>query len=260
MNILFGLDDIVGYYSGDKERYPTVYILENYVEQVPNPDSRVGLARRRDALGLNRATLRWQLSELDKIGIRTAHQVIAAEVGRTGFGRMRIEMPEEEEVLLAGAEGGPHHMGTTRMHDDPRRGVVDADCRIHGLKNAYIAGSSVFPTGGYINPTLTIVEVDHAMPLSSPLSRRWGLAAVATFTIAGLARLGVPFARPAPKSPEPLSSVLQRLEPSRNSARSVGRVYLAQRPRGNETPGLTRSAWTGRRSPLTVSRPGPGVR
>ena len=50
-------------------------------------------------------------------------------------------------------------MGTTRMHVDPAQGVVDADCRVHGIENLFIAGSSVFPTGGYANPTLTIVAL-----------------------------------------------------------------------------------------------------
>jgi len=55
--------------------------------------------------------------------------------------------------------GGFHHLGTTRMAADPRAGVVDADCRVHGVANLYIAGSSVFPTGGCANPTLTIVAL-----------------------------------------------------------------------------------------------------
>ncbi|MEM7045156.1 MAG: GMC family oxidoreductase, partial [Pseudomonadota bacterium] len=53
--------------------------------------------------------------------------------------------------------GGHHHMGTTRMHDDPKRGVVDADARVHGIKNLYMAGSSIFPTVGSANPTLTLL-------------------------------------------------------------------------------------------------------
>ena len=56
-------------------------------------------------------------------------------------------------------EGGKHHMGTTRMHADPKQGVVDPDCRIHGLANLYVAGSSVFPTVGYANPTFTVVAL-----------------------------------------------------------------------------------------------------
>ena len=50
-------------------------------------------------------------------------------------------------------------MGTTRMHADPRQGVVDADCRVHGVANLFVAGSSVFPTGGSANPTLTIIAL-----------------------------------------------------------------------------------------------------
>jgi choline dehydrogenase-like flavoprotein len=50
-------------------------------------------------------------------------------------------------------------MGTTRMHPDPRQGVVDANCRVHGLHNLFIAGASVFPTGGAANPTLTLIAL-----------------------------------------------------------------------------------------------------
>jgi choline dehydrogenase-like flavoprotein len=144
----------------------------NYVEQTPNPDSRIGLAQERDALGLNRATVDWRLTELDKIGIRKALKVIADEIGRSGFGRMRIDLSEHQDVILEGADGGAHHLGTTRMHDDPRHGVVDADCRMHDLANCFIAGSSTFPCGGYENPTLTIVAMairlgDHLKALMS---------------------------------------------------------------------------------------------
>jgi choline dehydrogenase-like flavoprotein len=52
-----------------------------------------------------------------------------------------------------------HLMGTTRMHASARQGVVDADCRVHGVANLFVAGSSVFATGGYVNPTLTIVAL-----------------------------------------------------------------------------------------------------
>jgi choline dehydrogenase-like flavoprotein len=72
---------------------------------------------------------------------------------------MFVEVPEDDTEILAGADGIGHHMGTTRMHDDPRLGVVDRHCRVHGLANLFIAGSSVFPTGGYANPTLTIVAL-----------------------------------------------------------------------------------------------------
>ena len=135
------------------------YRLNNYVEQTPNPESRVTLYDEKDALGLRRVRLKWQLSELDRYGIRRAHELLALEVGRSGFGRLRFELPEHEEEILHGGGGGNHHMGTTRMSGDPKTGVVDADCRLYDLHNFYVAGSSVFPTGGFSNPTLTIVAL-----------------------------------------------------------------------------------------------------
>lgn len=61
-------------------------------------------------------------------------------------------------------------MGTTRMSADPRRGVVDADCRVHSVENLYVAGSSVFATSGYVNPTFTIVTL--ALRLADTLAKR----------------------------------------------------------------------------------------
>ena len=52
-----------------------------------------------------------------------------------------------------------HQWGTTRMHDSPRHGVVDRDCKIHGMTNLYVAGSSVLPTYGANFPTFTIAAL-----------------------------------------------------------------------------------------------------
>jgi choline dehydrogenase-like flavoprotein len=137
-------------------------------EQAPNPASRVTLAHERDALGLRRVQLDWQLTDLDKRTVDALTRTLGAEVARLNLGRVRLA-----DWLLDGTpawppdmHGGAHHLGTTRMTADPRDGVVDADCRVHGVGNLYIAGSSVFATGGCANPTLTIVAlalrfVDH---------------------------------------------------------------------------------------------------
>lgn len=144
----------------DKDGAPLVYGFLNNVEQVPNPESRVILNDQKDALGQNRVSLNWQLSNIDREGIVRAQQLIAQEVGRTGIGRMNVYVPDDdEERILETANGGAHHMGTTRMHTDPKQGVVDSNSRIHGLENIYIAGSSIFPTAGYPNPTLTITAL-----------------------------------------------------------------------------------------------------
>jgi choline dehydrogenase-like flavoprotein len=79
--------------------------------------------------------------------------------------------PDSSE-LPRDVAGGWHHMGTTRMSDDPKRGVVDADCRVHGLSNLFVAGSSVFPTAGSGTPTLTLVAL--ALRLADTLRRSLG--------------------------------------------------------------------------------------
>jgi choline dehydrogenase-like flavoprotein len=84
-----------------------------------------------------------------------AHELLDEGLRRTGIGHVDRTGLDESSTL----ESGRHHMGTTRMHCDPRRGVVDENCRVHGLGNLFIAGSSVFPTAGYANPTLTIVAL-----------------------------------------------------------------------------------------------------
>jgi choline dehydrogenase-like flavoprotein len=58
-------------------------------------------------------------------------------------------------------------MGTTRMNGDPKLGVVDTDCKVHGVDNLFVAGSSVFPTSGAANPTYTILAL--ALRLSEHL-------------------------------------------------------------------------------------------
>ena len=137
---------------------PPGYSLQSIVEQAPNPDSRVLLAEEVDALGMPRVRLDWRLGALESHSLRRAYEWLGRELGRTGIGRVSFSLPEGDawsELI----EWGFHHMGTTRMHSDPRRGVVDPDCRVHGVPNLYVAGSSVFPTSGAANPTLTIVAL-----------------------------------------------------------------------------------------------------
>ncbi|MGE0744772.1 MAG: GMC oxidoreductase [Rhodospirillales bacterium] len=161
-------DEVIGYLMG------TIgfggYYLRNYFEPMPNRDSRVVLSDRRDPLGQPRATVDWRLSPADFETLRTAHAVIATSLQRAGFGALRSPLLTDPSGRLDHATGGCHHCGTTRMSDDPRRGVVDADGRVHGLDNLYCAGSSVFPTVGYANPTLTIVAL--AIRLADHLKRQ----------------------------------------------------------------------------------------
>jgi len=104
--------------------------------------------------------------------LRRAVDTVAQEFGRLGLGRVRLNPLPNGNALPEAIQGSRHHMGTTRMADDPRLGVVDAQCRVHGVANLYIAGSSVFPTCGFANPTLTIVAL--ALRLADELPKRIG--------------------------------------------------------------------------------------
>jgi choline dehydrogenase-like flavoprotein len=135
------------------------FFFMNECEQAPNAASRVRLDEDRDALGVPRVKLEWRLSNLDRESLRRGHELLAHALGRAGLGRFQVMLDAEDLSWPAGMTGGRHHMGTTRMHASPQHGVVDPDARVHGVANLYVAGSSVFPTSGASNPTLTIVAL-----------------------------------------------------------------------------------------------------
>jgi choline dehydrogenase-like flavoprotein len=129
------------------------------IEPTPSPESRVRLGGATDRWGVPRPEVHWRLNQRDRIGYERLLQALRTELPRVGIGRLVEHGGREPDGWAGGMIGGKHHMGTTRMHEDPRQGVVDADCRVHGMTNLFLAGSSVFPTGGYANPTLTIAAL-----------------------------------------------------------------------------------------------------
>jgi len=142
-------------------RRPSVVEVFAQTEQAPNPDSRVTLSEDRDALGMPRVRLDWRLSPIDRESIRINQEILGRAMEQAGIGRVEHArwLESEEEDWGADLGGGHHHMGTTRMSDDPTRGVVDRWGRVHGMENLYVAGPSVFPTGGFANPVLTVVAL-----------------------------------------------------------------------------------------------------
>ncbi len=132
------------------------------VEPAPNPDSRVSLsATKRDALGMPRVEVDWRIDALSRHTADRTLALVAQELKLAGV----AEVDTGPSMLAEGwpdsweHEGTWHHMGTTRMHADESQGVVDADCRVHGMANLYIAGSSVFPTAGANFPTITLTAL-----------------------------------------------------------------------------------------------------
>lgn len=141
----------------DRER-PDHLRVQLMAEQVPNARSRIRLSNhQRDALGLRRCILNWELHEVDYHTLRTAAELAAGQFAHAGVGR--ISSTTHGGSTPYAFHGGHHHMGTARMSEDPARGVVDANGLVHDVENLYIASSATFPTVGFANPTLTIVAM-----------------------------------------------------------------------------------------------------
>ncbi len=156
------------------------------VEPAPNPDSRITLsASRRDALGLPRVEVDWRIDSLSRHTADRTLALVAQELRLGGVAEVDTGPPMLSNGWPSSweREGTWHHMGTTRMHVNERQGVVNADCRVHGIANLYIAGSSVFPTAGANFPTITLTALalrladhlheqlkrDQRPPLADPL-------------------------------------------------------------------------------------------
>lgn len=161
-----------------ERKFPTVivrstaghYSLDFHAEQQPNPSSRITLTPERDALGTPRLLVDWHYTEGDIHTVRTAVSLLAADLRDCGVGVFEYDPGSIElEMTRYGAYGG-HHLGTARMGTDPRASVIDADCRVHGIDNLYIAGGAVFPTSSQANPTLTVVAL--ALRLAAHLRAR----------------------------------------------------------------------------------------
>lgn len=153
-------------------------------EQCPDPDSRVRLGNRLDRLGLPITQMDWRIHPLERETMAALATTISSEFQRLGLPGVEvapwIKEGRHEGVVLV---DNCHPTGTTRMAVDPRHGVVDANCRVHGLENLYVAGSSVFPTNGHANPTLMIAAFalrlgEHLREVLSPRNATWPAAAV----------------------------------------------------------------------------------
>lgn len=136
-------------------------------EQTPHRDNRVMLGTEKDRFGARRIKIDWTWRQQDTDAIVRAQDFMAAELKRAGIGEWRILRDKGEPVLKSASTG--HFMGATRMSRDPKGGVVDTNCRVHGTQNLFVASSSVFPTGGYANPTLSIMAL--AIRLAEYLSQ-----------------------------------------------------------------------------------------
>ncbi len=142
-------------------------VMVEQLEQVPQADSRMTLGHERDRMGRRRLRLDWRVSGDTLRTQRRFHRLLADRVEQQGTGR--LDSPLLTDPAFKPLYGdAAHPMGSTRMSSSPETGVVNRDLRTHAIANLYVAGSSVFPTGGHANPTLSIVAL--ALRLASHLA------------------------------------------------------------------------------------------
>jgi choline dehydrogenase-like flavoprotein len=131
-------------------------------EQEPDPESRILLSAERDALGMPQAVIEWRVNDLPRRTILEHLRAVEREFDRLGLAGLdtsKFQGLREQAGWINHMHDAYHHMGTTRMSDDPSQGVVDRHCRVHGVRNLYIGSSAVFPTSGHSNPTLTLIAL-----------------------------------------------------------------------------------------------------
>ncbi len=130
--------------------------LGSSIEQVPRRENRVKLVSDKDELGMPRIELHWSLDDREEDTYLRGRRILLEELDRHLPG-LSANAKDDQEQWPDSIIGTWHHAGTTRMHEDHKKGVVDADARVHGIGNLFIASSSVFPTSGATSPTQTIV-------------------------------------------------------------------------------------------------------
>ena len=184
-NIIFGVPDLV-HFGADwltrrtlaTRKLPSIFLyrkdgrypLEFNAEHMPNSDSRVLLGSDTDALGMPRLVVQWRFRDAELHSICRAYRVLASVIAKSGLGEVQLDPDLLASVQHALVPQGGHHIGTVRMSADASTGVVDTNGEVWGTRGLFIAGTSIFPSSGFANPTLTAIAL--AFRLAEHLTRR----------------------------------------------------------------------------------------
>lgn len=164
LRVGLGIGDVAHAFGRKRAGEPVVGTdhvdVVGFFEQAPNRDSRITLGRGIDALGQRKVCVDWRLTALDWHTYRVVAQIAGGELSRACRERFQpAPWLEPGSGVVPPLRGTSHHLGTTRMSDDPATGVVDRHCKVHGIDNLHVVGSSVFPAAGWAFPTFTIVAL-----------------------------------------------------------------------------------------------------
>jgi choline dehydrogenase-like flavoprotein len=134
--------------------------VDAITEQRPDPASRITLSERKDRFGVPLARVDWRVGDDERRTIVRIADMVSDAFGRAGLPKPVLEgWVANKRLSDAMIIDMAHTLGTTRMSESPSSGVVDASCRVHGVRGLYVAGGSVFPTSGHANPTLMILAL-----------------------------------------------------------------------------------------------------
>jgi choline dehydrogenase-like flavoprotein len=134
-------------------------VVDGITEQCPNPESWITLSDKNDALGVPIARVDWRICQAARRSLIRLGHLLATELPRAGLPAPLLEewvmkdRPQDSVIIDMG------HLRAQRecRSNDPKSGVVDANCQVHGIARLYVSGASVFPTCGNTNPTLMIL-------------------------------------------------------------------------------------------------------
>lgn len=161
-NLLKGSPEIAQAVYYEAFRKPDAFALYTQCESTPNPDSRVTVDfQNLDAVGLPRVVVDWRLNLRDKESLVRSQEILGDRLEETGLGHLEPAeaFRDDGPDWGLGLRGGHHQMGTTRMAESAKQGVVDVNCMVHGVDGLFVAGQSVFPTVGFANPLFTAVAL-----------------------------------------------------------------------------------------------------
>ena len=157
LQIPYNRDSGGWYEAPHRDQFFKVIDLYQIAEQSPDPDNRITLSSERDATGMRRPTVHFRWRDHDIRSALGSQEIVKNALEEAGIGRVLME--RRDGMPLVTQMTAHHPAGTTRMADEPTEGVVDRNCRVHGVDNLYVASSAVFTTGGCAPPTLTIVAL-----------------------------------------------------------------------------------------------------
>lgn len=133
-------------------RYVSAWHVNFDSDQIPNSDSKLKLSGKLGLDGRPQIEIQHKISDVDWFNI----EKVQLQLQRRAPERGLEFIPNSVFDLKRSIRGQSHHLGSLRMSERQRNGVVDSNLQVFGAPNVYVCSGAVFPTYSYANPTLTL--------------------------------------------------------------------------------------------------------